>query len=49
MLKIMENKIENSSCKLVDEAVELSKLNLPTPIIQNICEFNYENVASVYG
>ena len=38
----MENKIENSSCKLVDGAVELSKLNLPTPIIKNICGFNYE-------
>ena len=41
MYKIMKNKITICPCKLEDEKIELSKLNLPNTIINTICKFNY--------
>ena len=42
MFKIMKTKITTCPCKLEDEKVELSKFKLPNALINNICEFNYE-------
>jgi hypothetical protein len=49
MCKIMKNKIKNCPCKLEDDKVELSKLNLPHNIINNICKFNYNECQDCKG
>ena len=42
MLYIFDKHVADCYCKLNDEKVELSKLNLSSNIINNICKFNYE-------
>ena len=42
MLNIFDKHVADCYCKLNDEKVELSKLNLPSNIINNMCKFNYE-------
>ena len=42
MLNIFDKHVADCYCKLNDEKVELSKLNLSSNIINNICKFNYE-------
>ena len=40
--KIKVNDIISScKCKLINEKTGLTKLNLPNPIVKNICDFNY--------
>ena len=40
--KIKVNDIISScKCKLINEKAGLTKLNLPIPIVKNICDFNY--------
>ena len=42
MYKIKKTKIINCPCKLEDKKAELCKLNLPQNIINDICNFSYQ-------
>ena len=47
MLNIFDKRVADCYCKLNDEKVELSKLNLSSNIINNMCKFNYEECEQV--